>query len=92
MKRIIPSNMFLRASKKLFKKDAKQKQELIETLELLSRDTFNPILKTHKLKGELSDSWSCSLGYEFRILFKFIQYKGEEVIYLKTIGTHDEVY
>jgi mRNA-degrading endonuclease YafQ of YafQ-DinJ toxin-antitoxin module len=38
------------------------------------------------------DSWACSVSYELRIIFKFVQYEESEAILLGTIGTHSEVY
>jgi len=63
-----------------------------ETLERLSEDVFNPLLRSHKLKGKLQGSWACSAGYDLRIIFSLVQYKGAEAILLEAIGTHDEVY
>ena len=62
------------------------------TLEALAEDAFQPSLKTHKLKGELAGSWACSVGYDLRIVFQFVQNEGAEAILLESIGTHDEVY
>jgi mRNA-degrading endonuclease YafQ of YafQ-DinJ toxin-antitoxin module len=58
----------------------------------MSADAFNPRLKTHKLKGDLAGSWSCTAGYDLRIVFEFVEHDGAEAILLQTIGTHDEVY
>ncbi len=49
-------------------------------------------LNTHKLKGELKDSYACSAGYDLRIIFKFVEYEQTQAILLESIGTHDEVY
>jgi addiction module RelE/StbE family toxin len=67
-------------------------EDLRATLELLAEDAFDPRLKTHKLKGDLSGSWACSLGYDLRIVFQFVDHEGAEAILLQTVGTHDEVY
>ena len=50
------------------------------------RNPFDPRLRTHKLKGELSGAWAYSVNREYRVLFRFL--KGDEVIYYD-IGTHD---
>jgi len=43
--------------------------------------------------GELSDIWSCSVDYNYRILFQFIDnLDNSSSILLLNIGTHDEVY
>ncbi|MBN1887430.1 MAG: hypothetical protein JW850_05550 [Thermoflexales bacterium] len=49
-------------------------------------------LRTHKLKGRLSGQLACTVEYNLRIVFRFVQYEGEEAILLETIGTHDEVH
>ena len=38
------------------------------------------------------ESWSCSVGYDLRIIFKFVEYEESQAILLETIGTHDGVY
>jgi addiction module RelE/StbE family toxin len=68
---------------------------LIEkTLRQLAEDPYHPSLRTHKLVGDLSDIWACSVDYNYRILFEFVQ-KSEsdlDAILLLNIGSHDEVY
>ena len=61
-------------------------------IQLLEADAFHPLLKTHKLSGQLKDSWACSAGYNLRIVFKFVAFEDSEAILLETVGTHDEVY
>jgi len=58
------------------------------------QDPFASQLETHKLKGKLSGSWSCSVGYDLRIIFDFVksEKRKEDDIFLIEIGTHDEVY
>ena len=58
--------------------------------EKLTNNPFENSLKTHKLKGNLSDFYACSLTYQYRIVLT-IEVRDEEVI-LVNIGTHDEVY
>lgn len=93
MRTLIWSNTFLRAFKRLMRKQPDIRKEVEETLKLLIQDPFIPQLETHKLKGKLSGSWACSVGYNFRIIFDFIGNKQKEIdIFLITIGAHDEVY
>ena len=93
MKRLLlRSNAFVRSAKRLVKKRPEVAEDLRATLELLSEDAFHSTLKTHKLKGDLEGSLACSVGYDLRVLFEFVQYKGAEAILLQTVGTHDEVY
>lgn len=93
MKRmLIRSSAFVRAAKHLLKKHPQLAKDLRITLEVMSEDVFDPKLKTHKLKGDLEGSWSCSAGYDLRIIFQFVQHEGSEAVLLQTVGTHDEVY
>lgn len=93
MKReLLRSNAFLRTAKKLIKKHPELTSELYAVLKMLTENAFQPSLRTHKLKGELLGSWACSLGYDLRIIFKFVEVDDKEAILLEEIGSHDEVY
>ncbi len=61
-------------------------------LELLSADPFDPLLKTHKLKGMIEGAWVCSAGYDLRLVFEFVLHDGKEAILLMAVGMRDEVY
>ncbi|MGB5772032.1 MAG: type II toxin-antitoxin system mRNA interferase toxin, RelE/StbE family [Crocosphaera sp.] len=89
---LLRSSAFVREAKKLVKKQPSMAQNLQNTLDLLSQDPFHPRLRTHKLKGDLKDSWSCNAGYDLRIIFAFVEYDKKRAILLESIGTHDEVY
>jgi len=93
MKTLIWGNTFLRAYRRIIRKRPDQTQNIEKTLRILAQDPFNPVLETHKLKGKLSGSWACSVGYDLRIIFDFVRDENEEEsIFLMEIGTHDEVY
>jgi addiction module RelE/StbE family toxin len=84
----------IRNFKKLVRKNPELRSLIEATLEILSKDCFNPSLRTHKLAGDLSGIWSCSIDYDYRILFKFVtdpEDESEAILLLK-MGTHDEVY
>ena len=55
---------------------------------------FAAHLATHKRKGKLAGSWACSVDYDLRVVFAFVDsgIGKEEEILLIEIGTHDEVY
>lgn len=89
---VITIQCFHPAAKRLIKKNSKSAEQLQISLTLLKEDPFHPSLKTHKLKGDFEGSWACSVGYDLRIIFEFVQYEGQEAILLLTAGTHDEVY
>jgi addiction module RelE/StbE family toxin len=93
MKRqLLRSTAFVRAARRVAKRNPGVVDELRTTLELLSEDAFNTRLRTHKLKGPFADSWACSVSYEIRIVFTFVEFEGAEAILLQTVGTHEEVY
>ena len=77
---------------KIVKKQPQLAQNIQTTLETLCNDPFQARLRTHKLKGELKDSYACSAGYDLKIIFKFVEYERKQAILLESIGTHDEVY
>jgi len=94
MRSIIWSTPFVRSVKRVVKRRAKLRNDIEDTVKLLARDTFAPSLETHKLKGNLAGFWACSVGYDLRIVFDFVQIEGQQQagIKLLEIGTHDEVY
>jgi len=94
MKTLILASSFKRAFKAVVRRRPELRQQIEERLRLLAIAPFDPMLKTHKLKGELSGSWAFSVEYDCRIIFNFLQNaeSGEEEILLIDIGTHDEVY
>jgi mRNA-degrading endonuclease YafQ of YafQ-DinJ toxin-antitoxin module len=46
------------------------------------------------LKGELAGTWACTVDYDNRILFEFVEdpESEEDAVHLLTLGIHDEVY
>jgi len=91
---LIWSNTFIKAFKKIVRKKPNLRQDIENTLRLLVNDPFAVQLETHKLKGKLSGSWACSVGYDLRIIFDFIKNEKQQVddIFLIGIGTHEDVY
>ncbi|MDI9391272.1 MAG: type II toxin-antitoxin system mRNA interferase toxin, RelE/StbE family [Synergistota bacterium] len=94
MRTLVWSTTFVRA----FRRAVRRQPELVArvecTLKQLAEDPFHPTLHSHKLKGQLVGAWACTVDYDNRILFEFVQNpnSGEEEILLLTMGTHDEVY
>ena len=91
-RKVIPSAAFVRTAKRWLKKHPEDAESFRRTLELLVEDAYHPYLKTHKLKGALAGSWSCSIGHDLRLVFEFVTLEGHEAIILQSIGSHDEVY
>ncbi len=77
---LLRTKTYIRAAQRTVKKYPFITKDIQEALELLSEDAFNPLLKTHKLKGVLEGSWACSISYELRIIFEFVQHEGAEAI------------
>lgn len=94
MKNLVWSPTFVRAFKRLVKKNPELRPQIEQILEQIATDPFLPSLRSHKLKGELSGIWSSSIDYSNRILFKFVPNPDsrEEEIFLLTLGSHDDVY
>ena len=85
--------------KKSYKKFTRNNQVLVDSianaLKKLQRDAFDSSLKTHKLSGKLAVFFSCSCGYDCRIIFTIeenLSNPGIEEIVLFNIGSHDNVY
>ena len=60
----------------------------------LAGEPFEPVLRTHKLRGQLEGLWSCWVEYDCRIVFAFEPDpdSDQEMIVLIDLGTHAEVY
>ena len=84
----------MRAFKQIARHQPGLQVRVERTLRQLAEDPFHPSLRSHKLKGELSPAWACTVDYDNRIIFDFVPNpnSGEDDILLLTMGTHDEVY
>jgi addiction module RelE/StbE family toxin len=89
---LVLSKTFLRCAKRLAKRNPLFGEKVRSTLAQLEEDAYQPSLKTHKLSGSLEGYWACSVDYDLRIIFEFIQQNEVECIHLLSLGTHDEVY
>jgi addiction module RelE/StbE family toxin len=74
-------------------KKIKQKQPLFfkkiqKQLKIFKENPKHPSLHTHKLKGNLSNTWSISTEGNVRFIYTIVDNKA---IFFK-IGSHDEVY
>ncbi len=54
----------------------------------LGANPRDPILGTHRLKGELSAYWACTVDDDLRLLFSW---EGDE-LFLVNLGSHDQVH
>ena len=94
MRTLVWSGAFVRAFKRVARRQPQLRARVEHTLQQLAEDPFHPTLHSHKLRGKLAGAWACTVNYDNRILFEFVQNpeSGEEEILLLTMGTHDEVY
>ena len=53
---LLRSSAFIRAARKILKRQPELAENVQNTLDLLATDPFHPRLRTHKLKGDLQDS------------------------------------
>jgi mRNA-degrading endonuclease YafQ of YafQ-DinJ toxin-antitoxin module len=65
------------------------RRKLRKRFEIFRENVFDKRLRTHKLKGVLSDYYSFSISYSDRIVFRILDDGG---VLLVDIGSHDEVY
>ena len=88
--KLIKDENYQRKECKFFRKHLELVDKYSSVLKKLKVNPFEPSLKTHKLKGELSEFHACSLTHDYRIVCWFVIQ--DELIYLVDIGSHDEVY
>jgi addiction module RelE/StbE family toxin len=82
------ADSFKKSYKKLVKRNPEIGFEILHCLLLFHQDPFTPSLRTHKLKGQLSDFYAFSVEAYLRIIFRF----DNEDIIVVDIGSHNEVY
>lgn len=88
--KLAKTDFYSKKERKFFKKHPELVDKYGVILETLQTNPFDTTLKTHKLKGSLSDFYACSLTYEYRIICVIVIQDNE--ITLVDIGTHDDVY
>jgi addiction module RelE/StbE family toxin len=94
VRQVLFASSFKRAFKRLTRRQPNLQTQIEDRLRLLAENPFAPSLQTHRLKGKLSGAWACSVEYDCRIIFNFVENleTGEDDILLIDIGSHDEVY
>jgi len=83
MIRVAYKPSFIRQFKKL---ESDLQDEAFEKIELFKDIKNHNQLKVHKLGGRLSDRYSFSVNYKYRITFNYLS--SEEVVFL-AVGDHD---
>ncbi len=89
MIKIVWDQGFKRVYRKKVKNDNEFKKRFWKSLELFSKNPFQPRLRTHKLTGGLEGLWAFSVAFDCRVIFEFIK---ENEVLLIDIGSHEEVY
>ena len=90
--KLIETGKFIRKANKLVRKNKFLDRKLEVVLDKLVSNPFDPSLKTHKIKGKLSEFYSASVTDDIRIIFQFAEDKNDLSILLLSIGSHNEVY
>jgi len=80
---------FKRDYKKWKKQNPSKDRLLIQVISLFIQDPFHPLLKTHKLEGNLKDCYAFTVEYDLRIIFYFED--ASHAVFL-SLGSHDQVY
>ena len=83
--RFVVSSRFARRARKL---KPPQGELLRATLRRFAVDPRDPLLRTHKLKGDLGEYWAFSVDDDLRVLLRW----DGDVCFLVNLGSHDEVY
>jgi len=81
--RILYSSRFAREYEKLPNR-IKNVSQVRESM--FRKNPFDRILATHKLHGRLSDFWSFSIGFRYRIIFEFA---ADDEVHFHSVGNHD---
>jgi len=88
MRKVFPSPAFDRMVETFLKRNSAYEAKIAKTIDLLKKDCFHSLLKTHKLHGGLKNFYACFVGYDQRIIFKIVN---NEIILL-AFGSHDKLY
>ncbi len=76
--------------KKEYKKlTLREQRKCDERLFLFDKDSYNPILKNHPLRGTYKGFRSISITGDIRAIYELIS---DDSAYFITIGTHNDLY
>ena len=83
---LLRSPAFARDLRKWLKSHPDTATSIEAALEQLSADAAHPSLRTHKLRGKLAGCLACSLGYDLRVVFEYVQHEEAEAIPVAGLG------
>jgi addiction module RelE/StbE family toxin len=86
------SAVFEKSYYRYLRKHPELRIQISEVIAQLELDPRAIKLKTHKLQGKWKGYYACSVAYDLRIVFEFVENQPEDDILLIDIGTHDDVY
>ena len=94
MHELVLTPRFERAFRRLTAKNPALQSQIEATLHRMAENLADPLLKAHRLSGQLAGLFACSVAYDCRIVFSKQKYpkSGAETLLLINIGTHEEVY
>ncbi len=94
MRKLAWGSSFRRAFRRRTRNNSALQERIFQVLARLAEEPFEPVLRTHKLRGQLEGLWSCWVEYDCRIVFAFEPDpdSDQEMIVLIDLGTHAEVY
>lgn len=87
---LVTTTFFERRLRKFLAKRPDLRPHLVETMERLRADPFDPKLRLHALSGKFQGIHAVSLTYSYRITL-VLQLTGHEILLLD-VGSHDDVY
>lgn len=84
---VFVTSSYLRAYKKILKKQPHLKQTIQNKIDLFIENPKNPSLRSHKLSG-FHNNMSFSVADDLRIIYSH----AEDGVIFHDIGKHDDVY
>jgi addiction module RelE/StbE family toxin len=87
---VIATNQFKRSARRFRRAHPELIDRLNDVLRALAADPFQPHLRLHPLRGDLSGLHAVSVTHRYRVIL--ILQITEREITLLDIGSHDEVY
>ena len=88
MKSFLFSPKFVKKLKGIERTDRRLNQLIKKRLDLFKNSPKHHSLRLHKLRGNLSNTWSISVNKSFRLVYV----EEENSYYFFDLGFHDEIY
>ena len=94
MRELVLTPRFQRSFNKLVRNNPSLQSLIEHALQRMAANLDDTRLRTHHLSGQLAGLYSCSAGYDCRIVFSKDKHPktNAEILLLINIGSHEEVY